>query len=548
MSMSSLFGIGTSALNAFRRALDTTGHNIANASTEGYSRQQIELAARPPQYAGFGYLGAGVDTKGVRRIYNGFLEQQVRAHTASSKALATFEQFANKIDNVLADSDAGMNASLQRFSSALQDLANDPTSSATRQVVLDEGQGLVNRFSELDGWLRGIGREVDSGIQTSVNDINQLTAAIADLNHQIVVAKGVIREAPPNDLLDQRDNLIRQLSEKVSVTTLTQDDGAVNVMVGNGQALVVGNQVTKLVAYRGDGIQSPVKVGLSGGANGTVAITEQLSGGELGGLLDFRNRMLDPTINALGRVALGVGRFINDQHHQGTDLNGASGQDFFTIGQPQWSRPSGVSGSINLGWDDVSKVTGAEYRLAWDGSAWSLTRTDTGQPVTMTGSGTAADPFIADGLRIEVPATPGSGDSFLLQPVRNAAGDLRMNLSDPSEVAASQSGGVGDNANALALAGVMRKPLFSSPSESIDQAYQRLVADVGSTTRQTSLAATAQQKLMERAVAQREEASGVNLDEEAANLVRYQQAYQAAARVIKAADDMFQALLQATRG
>jgi len=654
MGMSGLFGIGLSALSAARRGLDTTSHNIANVNTEGYSRQRVDLVSRPPQYTGFGYLGTGVDIQGVRRSYDGFLEGQVRSYTSSSSELQVFHQYASQIDDVLADPDAGMSTALQRFSAALQDLSNDPSSSAARQVVLSEGQALVDRFHSLDDWLRGIGEQVDTSIEGTVSEINELASAIADLNERIARSPGNASGNPPNDLLDQRDALVRQLSEKVSITTIAQEDGSINVMVGSGQAVVVGNHVTRLVTYRGEGVQNPVKVALEAGGNGFVPITEQLSGGELGGLLGFRERMLDPAINDLGRIALGVGQFVNEQHVRGMDLAGNLGEEFFSIAEPAWDAYTGTASSIELSWDDPADLTGAEYRLRYDGTDWSLTRTDTGEAVPMSGSGSSGDPFVAEGMRIVVEPTASAGDLFLLQPARAGATRLQMRIGDPSLVAAASpvlasaslantgtagitpgevvdvsnpafqaapgtltppvlirftsatdyeiydnsdaaspvlletvtgydpaagadlfptpggldygyrvslrgaaaagdeftveynAGGVGDNRNALELAAVFDQKRFADGTESIDQAYRRLVGETGTATRQAELAGSAQERMLERSLAEREAVSGVNLDEEAANLVRYQQAYQAAAQIIAVADEMFQTLLNAT--
>jgi flagellar hook-associated protein 1 FlgK len=294
-------------------------------------------------------------------------------------------------------------------------------------------------------------------------------------------------------------------------------------------------------------------VARGGGGGSLVPIDEQISGGELGGLMGFRERMLDPTIDELGRIAMGVGEFVNQQHRAGFDLHGVAGGDFFQVGQPQWDAMGGTTGAIDLqiatdsaGNTLAGDLTGAEYELRYDGSSWSLTRTDNGQAVPMSGTGTAANPFIADGLRIEVPASPSAGDAFLLQPTRFAAADIGMALSDPAGIAASASGAPGDNGNALALANVFGEKRFAGGTESIEQAYQRLVGSTGTATRQAEVAAKAQQNLLEHSVARREAISGVNLDEEAANLLRYQQAYQAAAQVISVADQMFQTLLNAT--
>ncbi len=651
---SGLFGIGTSALAAFQRAMDTTAHNIANAGTEGYSRQRVEFASRPPQYAGFGYLGTGVETKAVKRSWDAFVERQVRDYTAAGAELDTLYRYASQVDNVLADPDAGLSSALQRFTAAMEDLADDPASMVARQVVVAEGEALAERFRSLGGWLEEMNEQVNLGIRSAVDEVNRLAADIADLNERIVLAEGNATSAPPNDLLDQRDALIRELSGKVAVTTIEQDDGAINVMVANGQSLVVGNRATPLVTYRGEGVDSPLQVGLSAGdSGGYVALDGLLSGGELGGLMAFRDRVLDPAVNELGRIAAGVAGLVNRQHRSGMDLNGALGGEFFSIGDPAWTGLGGTGGTLDLAWDDPGALTGAEYRLEYDGSAWSLTRLDTGATVPMTGSGTAADPFVADGMRIVTDTTAAAGDAWLLQPVRTAALDIRMRFDDPVLVAAGtpvlaqadvantgsasitagqvvdvdnpafqstpgaltppllveftgpgsyqvydnsnpagpvlletvtgydpvagqdlfptpggldygyrvriegaaaagdrftidyNEGGTGDNRNALALAELFDRPLLGRGSESITAAYQRLVGETGTATRHAEFAAGAQERMLDRAIAEREAVSGVNLDEEAANLVRYQQAYQAAAQVIAVADEMFQTLLNA---
>ena len=656
MSMNGLFGIGTSALGAFQRALDTTAHNIANANTEGYSRQQVNFVSRQPQYVGVGFIGTGVDVEGIDRIYDQFLEDQLQSYTASSRELEVFHQYATQIDNLLADPDAGLGPAMDRFTSALQDLSVDPTSSAARQVVLSEGQALVDRFHDLDGWLAGMSAQVDDGLERSVADVNRLTQAIADINEKIVLAEGVAREVPPNDLLDQRDTLVRELSQYLSVTTQLQDDGALNVTAGSGQALVIGTQVTELVAYRGEGIDAPVEVGLRAGNGGVVPIGDRLTGGEIGGLLSFREQMLDPTRNELGRIALAVGDQINQQHQKGMDLQGNLGGPLFDLGEPQWDAYAGTTSEIDLALDDVGQLTNASYRLQFDGSSWSLSRLDTGAQVAMSGSGTAADPFLADGLRITVDGAANAGDTFLLEPTRAGARSLEQLIDDPSLLAAASpvlaqaaptnggsatiepgtvtditnpafqdapgaltppllirfdsetsyqlfdnsdpaapvllesvsgydpvrgadlfptpggldygyqvrisgaalagdqftidynSDGVGDNRNAQALAGVFDLDSLSGGTESIEDAYRGLVADTGSATRRAELAAGAQSRLLDRALSERDAYSGVNLDEEAANLVRYQQAYQAAAQVVSVANDMFRTLLEATRG
>ena len=656
MATSGLFNIGVSALNAFQRALDTTSHNIANVNTPGYSRQEVHLATRTPQYQGYGYVGKGVETKTIRRVYDGFVEHQVRTFTASSQELKTYEHFATQIDNLLADPEAGLTPALSRFFDAMQDLADDPASSAARQTVLGEAQGLADRFHAMDDWISGINDQVNDAISNSVDEINNLTHAIADLNQKIVLAEGMANKQPPNDMLDERDKLIRDLSQYLTVNTQTQDDGSVNIMVGNGQALVVGNSVTDLATYRAEGVHSPLKIALVSGSGGIIPISDRLTGGKVGGLQRFREEMLDPVANQLGRVAVGLGHFLNEQQAKGMDLRGQPGEPLFEIGEPKWSAFPGVNSQLQVSWNDIGQITDADYKLQYSGGSWSISRTDTGETLTMSGSGTAADPFVVDGVAIVVDPAAVDGDTFLIQPTRTGALDIDLRIHDPVLLAAASpvlaeadgantgtaeimpgevvdaenpafqttpgaltppilvqftaadtyqildnsnpgapvvletvtgydpaagadlfpspggldygyrvrlqgaaaagdrftidynSNGQGDNRNALAMADLQHAKVLGDGLESVSGAYRRLVSDTGTATRRVQLAAGAQDQMLQRATAEREAASGVNLDEEAANLMRYQQAYQAAAQVVAAANEMFDTLLAATRG
>ncbi len=651
----SLLGIGTSALQAFQRALNTTGHNIANANTPGYSRQRVDLVSSTPQYTGYGYVGTGVRTESVQRFYDAFVDNQVRSYTASTTEFQTLHNYATQIDNVLADPDAGLSTAMARFYSAVQDLSNDPASTASRQALLSEGQGLVDRFHSLGGWLDDMDAQVNNDLKASVTDVNRITASIADLNKKIVLAYGVADQQPPNDMLDQRDTLIRELAEHVSVTTTPQEDGAINVMIGTGQTLVVSDHTTQLTTYRGAGVHGPLNIALQTGSNGLVPITDQLSGGKIGGLLGFRDRVLEPAVNELGRVAVGMGEFFNAQHQRGIDLNGELGQAFFSFPEPQWDAYPGVSSSLSVAWDDVGQITGANYKLQYDGSAWSISRTDTGEQLVMTGSGSAADPFVVDGLRISVDAAAANGDTFIIQPTRNGAQSLQMLVNDPSRVAAASpilsaaentntgtgaigagevtdidnpafqsvpgsltpplmirftsattyevydnstpaspalletvsgydpaigsdlfptpggldygyqmrltgnpaagdeftvgynANGDGDNRNALALGQVLTGNVMGNGTESLSDVYRSMVSGVGTTTRQAELASNAHQQLLERSQNASDAISGVNLDEEAANLVKFQQSYQAAAQMIAVANELFDTLLGAVR-
>ncbi|MBT8126441.1 MAG: flagellar hook-associated protein FlgK [Gammaproteobacteria bacterium] len=654
MPSGDLFSIGTSGLLAFQRALGTVSHNIANANTEGYSRQSADLVSKPPQANGDGFIGTGVEVGTIRRSYDAFVESSLRSSTSATAEFEAFHALASQLDNVVANSDTGINASLQRFFDSVQDVADTPASPSTRQVMLSEGEQLTTQFNELASWIEGIRGQVNNELQNGVNQINQYSSAVAELNEKIVVELGRAGQ-PPNDLLDQRDTLIKQMSEWVSVTTLQQDDGAINVLVGSGQALVVANKATSLTTMQQAGDPKQLDIAVQGNAGVLVPVTSQMSGGRIGGVLNFRDQMLDQASNNLGLVAIGLGSFANEQHRRGMDLDGALGLDFFNIAQPQVLTVAGNPANVAVAFDDVTQLSNADYKLRFNAGTWELSNSLTGQTIPMTGAGTTADPFVAEGMSIEVSGAPANGDTYLLRPTRNGALEMQMLLANSRQIAAAapvrsvantnntgtgdisagvvtdidnpvfqttpdqltppvlmrftsstsydlydntntvtpvlleagiaydpatggelfptpggldhgyrmritgapvagdefsteyNTGGIGDNRNALLLAGLATEKLLYAGSASVTDSYKKLVADVGTGTKQAEINSLAQQRILDQTRATRESISGVNLDEEAANLVRYQQAYQAAAQVIATAGSLFDTLLSAVR-
>jgi flagellar hook-associated protein 1 FlgK len=655
MADSSLLSIGSSGLQAFQRSLNTIGHNIANVNTEGYSKQSVDLATRIPQVNGYGFAGSGVQTVSINRSYDAFIEGSVRSSTSSAAEFEAFHAFASQLDNVVADPDAGISTSMQRFFNAMQDVADAPSASAVREVLLNESQHLAEQFNELANWIENTRGQVNSDIRSSVEKINYLSDSIAKLNETIVVERGRSGGQPPNDLLDQRDALIRDLSELVSVNTVQQDDGSLNVMAGTGQVLVVGNRASTLEVIIEANDPNQLGIAIKGSGGILIPITEQISGGRIGGVFAFRDRMLDPASNSLGLVAIGLSHFVNEQQNQGMDLDGALGADFFNVAQPQALTLAGTPGKVAVAFDDISQLTNNDYTMRFNAGVWQLTQNDTDQTVTMTGAGTAANPFIADGLSFEITAAPVNGDAYLIRPTRNGAMDMQMTLVNSRQIAAAaplrslsatantgtgvisagvvtdinnsvfqtssgqlsppvltrftsntsydiydntnpaspilleagitydpttgadvfptpggldhgysiritgspvtgdefsteyNTGGVGDNRNALLLSALASNKLMANGTASITSSYSALVADVGTGTKQAELNSLAQNRVLDQAVSTRESLSGVNLDDEAANLVRFQQAYQAAAQVISVANSLFDTILNAVR-
>lgn len=545
--MSDLLSTGVSALLAYRRALDTAGHNIANVNTPGYTRQRVELSARLGGPSGDGYIGSGVDSSTTRRITDSFIGQRIVTDTSAYARSETLEGIANTLDTWLSDSTTGLSQPLNGFFENLNTLAANPASSAARQSALAGADALATRLRSLQGSLDGLQTELNGRVRQDVGDINQAAQAIADLNQRIAQARGAAGGQPPNDLLDQRDQLIQELAGKIGISTVEADDGAINVFAGSGQALVLGQQANVLGvaddAYGSGGVQITFN-----GAN----VTSQIGGGSLGGLLDARREVLDPAQARLGRLAVGLVESFNTQNALGVDATGQAGGNFFSpvSGSALPARTNAGNAQIDVGFGDVSQLSGEDYELSFDGANWTLRNASSGAGVALSGSGTAADPFTAEGLSLTVSGTASAGDRFLIRPTADAAGQVRVAITDPARIATAAAGSAAnssDNTNVRALAGLSTQGLFDGGRNTLGTASSELVSRVGNQAQQAGVARAAQENLLAQSQASRDSVSGVSLDEEASDLVRFQQAYQAAAQVIAVADTVFQSLLEAAR-
>jgi len=630
--MGDFLSTGLSGLFAFKRAIDVTSHNIANVGTDGYSRQRAEFVTREATRFGNGYVGNGVSVATTARSYDDLLAQNVRAASSSFSNLDTYTSYLQKLSNLFGDTNTGITASMSKFSSALQDVSNNPSSISARQVLLSQASALTERLKNYDSQLANLDSSVESTLKSGISDINSLAQNIAKLNEQIAGAYAQGGGQAPNDLLDQRDRLLDQLSSKVDVNTVKQDDGSVSVFIGNGQSLVVGATYSQfaLSADQYDPNRHGVALVNPGGTN--VDITTSIKGGTLGGALDFRNQVLDPARNTLGHIAVGLADVVNDQHHAGMDLTGNLGGDFFNVG-PVETRAritNGGSATVTVTRSDGSAVTEGDYFLTKTATGWSLRREDTGATVTLTGTGTGVDPFKGDGLSIVVSGAANTNDSFLIRPTRQAVSGLNVAITDPAKIAAAAPiktlaassntgsgkisagsvvdatnpnlrstatiaftsattytingagsftytpgsditvngvkfaitgtpatgdqftvqdnvGGAGDNRNAQALYDSLNSKALDGGTASLNDTTNRLIGNIGVLTQQAQQNRDAQQVVQDQAKSELDSVSGVNLDEEAANLIRYQQAYQAAAQLIGVANTLFDSLLNATR-
>lgn len=537
----SMFSIGLSGLYAAQNALNTTSNNISNVYTPGYNREITVLGERSG--------GLGVEVNDIQRQFDEFVASQLNAATSKSNALDIYETHISQIDDLLADETAGLASRIQDFFSAIEDLVSMPSDSAARQGVIGAADTLSAQFRSFEAYLQDMRDGINEEISGEVTQINNIIEQIADLNREIALAKAKFGEAS-NTLLNQRDLLVSELSERIDVELSIQESGTYNLSIGNGQPIVAGTKSFLLEAIPSAADPTRMVIGYYDSAGNLIELEEDvISGGTLGGLLSFRSETLDKTQNELGQLAVTFALAVNEQHNAGTDQLGNAGTDMFSIGQPRAFSNSNNAGtaSISAVFDvaNISSLTAGDFELRVTNAAtgeFEITRLDTGERFTATVD--ASNQLSFGGVTVTVSNVAGlvDGDSFLLQPVRNSAADMENLIHDTSQIAASAGSGSGDNENALALQALQDERVVDG-NATFSSAYASIISDVGNSTNVVQVNLEAQQSLTEQLRELQLSDSGVNLDEEAANLLRYQQYYQANAQVIETAATLMDEIL-----
>ena len=650
----SLLSIGRSGLLAAQVGLSTTGNNITNANVPGYSRQGVVQTDTPSQNSGAGFVGTGTEVSTVRRYYDNFLANQLRGAETNQASLETYYKQISQIDNLLADPTAGLSPVMQDFFNGVQNATANPASAAARQSMLSTSESLAARFQGMSARLDEISDGVNSQIVSNVGEINSFARQIADLNNTIAgLSSG---GDAPNDLLDHRDQLITELNKLVKTTVVPGDNNMLTVQMGTGQPLVVGNNAFTLGTAQMANDPSKMTVGYQT-ANGkfTPLPDKVLNGGQLGGLLEFRNTALNGAQNQLGQVAASLATSFNAQHELGQDQNSAAGGTFFNAIQAYVNRNTNnapqstaeVKGTVV----DAGKLTASDYSVDFDGTNFNVKRLTDGQ-VTQINPFPQTEPQVIDGVAYSITGTPAQNDNFLVRPTYSAAKDLTVAIKDPAKIALAapittaapiantgtakisagtvdqnyltpgnaltapvtltfdkaagtltgfpagqdvtvtangnsttypagtavpftdgaaisfggvsfnitgtpgdtdtftigpNTSGVGDSRNGALLAGLQAKNVMNDGTATFQGAYAQVVNVVGNKAREAQIGMNAADAAVVQATKAHQSVSGVNLDEEAANLLRYQQAYQAAGKVMQIAGTLFDTLLSLGR-
>lgn len=636
---SGMYGIGVSALKVAQAGISVTSHNIANVNTPGYSRQEVLQSALVPQNTGTGFFGQGADVVGVKRHYDEFLNAQLTEAQTQSSSLATQFGLSQQVSNLLGDINGGLTPTLQDFFNAVNTVADAPESVAARQTMIGSAQSLTNSLQTLDQRLTEIRNGLNGQIGNSVALINSYAKQIAALNDNIIRAQAQgSPNQPPNDLLDQRDQVLAQLSQEIRVSSIKQPDGSMDVFIGNGQSLVIGSQSSRLQTATSQTDQTALEV-VYVNSQGVGRIQQSsLQGGNLGGYLNFRQTVLDPAQNVLGRIAIGLAETFNQQHQQGIDLNGALGGTFFAAGVPQVSAAGNNVGnsSVSSTIDSATALTGHDYALMFDGTSYTLFDTSNNSAVQSYTAAQLATPQVVAGTGITLQLTAGAvanvaGDSYAIRPSVTGARDFGLSVTDPTKIAAGSPirantptsnlgsgvisqpsvGGLSlnvnlqqpitltftsattytvsgtgapagvqaftpggtisingwstqitgtpltgdsftvtpntnattDGTNILKLAQLQTANTLVNGTASYQGAYAQLISQVGTQTRELDVTSKAQASMLSQVTKAQQSVAGVNLDEEAANLLKYQNAYQAAAKAMSIAQTMFDTLL-----
>ncbi|TAK64314.1 flagellar hook-associated protein FlgK [Methylobacter sp.] len=601
--MYGLLSTSLTGLMAAQRSLETVNHNISNVNTEGYSRQRIEQGTMPARFTGDGYIGQGVDVTNVTRSYDQFVNKQLSSSLSAFGEVDRYHQLATHVDNIMADPSTGMAPALNRFFDAMNEVADDPSSVPSRQVLLSEAELLTQGFNTMGFRFEEIRTQNNNDISGMIADINSLAKSIAEINVQLIYDLGRgqgLRH--PNDLLDQQDALLSKLSKIVNVSVVPQADGSSSVFIGNGQTLVIGGKSAEFTTLQSEFDPNRLEIGFKA-TNGVINVTNQITGGSLAGSLRFRDEVLDPAQQKLGRVAAGLAMEINALHEKGFDLNGTAGSALFNFsGVEVPVAPSSLNAGnavVNVNFQDVNAKPSAagnldfsDFKLSYvnagGGVDYTLTRIRDNQVINLTAttvagistlSFAATQPANIDatdlpGIDITVDISGGKtisvGDQFMARPTYSAAQRIGVAISDPRKVAAATNvevdpvtnqpvlDGLGnpviingampsDNRNALQLADLRNKLSMLGGKASFNDTYSQIVSGVGTLTRASELSSSAQEALLNQAKESREGLAGVNLDEEAASLVKFQQAYQASAQSISVAKSLFDTLIGAVR-
>ena len=540
-------------LQTNQTAIEITGHNIANVQTEGFSRQEVTLEVNRPRRVGLAFLGSGVRATSVTRDFDQFLFNQILGESSSLGNFDIRNTFFQRLETIVNESSGvSLNNAMSEFFLAFDDLASNPTNQASRSAVLTAATTLATTFNQLGSSLLQQRINLDGAVTAEVTEINSMLDEVAELNRSIIALEN--GNTPANDLRDQRDLLIKQLSEKIDIQLIDTNDNSTTLALAGGTPLVVGTTVFQLSTAANPDNQGFRDILVDDGVGGTINVTSEIQGGEMRGLLDMRDVETGGLIDQLDRLAAGLMEQVNGVHLQGIGLDGSSGNLFFDT-----LTPTVTIGSQNTGNGVVtatnaspSTVTVDKFQIRFTGAGtFDLFNLTTNQVDGSFGFVAGTPLNIANGLAITITGAPVSGDTIDISVSEGAAMNMSLSstvLNNTDKIAAGLSGS-GDGENALNISNLQSSLVFSSGAftpgsgnSTFDDFYNSIVSGLGAGAQSSETILRQQEGVTQQLNAQRESISGVSLDEEMVNLIKFQQAYAASARMVTVIEEMFDVL------
>lgn len=534
MSLSGLFDIGKSALFASQMGLYVTGHNIANVNTPGFNRQEVILETSNPVATQGGFLGRGVRIAGIKRHFDRFIFNQLLLQGQRLGMSRTLSNTMSRIEETFNDiKGSGLSGALQEFFNAWQEVATNPELLPARNLLLSKAQTFLNVAKEMEGSIKDILKEIEGSIGDITERINSLLSRIGELNGKILRVESGLSGSRANDLRDQREGLLKELSGLIDISYYEEDNGSVTVVHGTFN-LVERETVSGLSAITG--IDGKKGIYVSG-----YDITDTIRSGELGGLFSARQDVQRYQLYGLRRLIASIIKEINLQHRQGYGLDGSTGNDFFTplnLHIDNYTKNASVTATIN----DMTQLTLDEYEITFDGTNYYVRSLQTGSLIT-SGPYVSGNTISFDGIEVTISGTVAQNEKVVISPLKDVISSAQVAV-DALKIAASSSPSLpADNLNALSIINIFQTSLSSLGGATFNDYYNGLVSTTATLSRAAQDSMRFEQNLTDEIMRQRESLSGVSLDEEAINLIKFQRAFEAGAKVIKVADELLETLI-----
>lgn len=649
-----LYQTGVSGLLSAQQQLATTGHNIANVNTEGYSRQRAEQNPQLGLYNGDNYIGSGTYVTDIRRIYDEFAQKEQLLNQTNLGFADGLNLSLDQLNNITSSSGESINSSIEQFYVSINAIADDPSNLGLRNMALSQAGILASNFNSINSQFDQLEKSVNGEIEQIASQITEIAQELANINDQVLQNRSFNEAGQPNDLLDARDRLISELSQYTQVNAIEDQNGVLTVMIGNGTTLVSGQTAMAVEVKSGDPDPNQTSLELVSGSTRLV-LDKTKVGGELGAKFQYRDENLKQARADIDRIATAISYTFNDLQAQGLDLNGQQGTDVFTdvnsttLVQGRMQEFADNTGSLvgEIHITDLTQLSSDEFEIEYDGANYQLLNLNTGGTTTLGAPG--AGPFATTfGFEfVEGAGAPVAGDKFLVRPGENSAALIAQVLTNGEGIAASsaievtasdnnisagnvqitnvtdpltaqvtaplrvevleapagtytyniyndntnvllQTGahtppqtviagfvgafdieingdlsglapnapetftindafGLGNGTNAFAMADTKDQGLINNGRETFNQSLAISTAKVGTDAKSAELVADTADALYTQSYNRNQEVKGVNLDEEAANLLRFQQAYQASSRIVSVASEIFDTLLAAAR-